>query len=120
MHVLGEASRARARCKLAPEMNKVKISKWNICNRSPFSLSAGLVRLYSHLSQRRRWQLIGLIILMFLGAVAEMATLGAVFPFLALLGINHWLSNIRCFKGIRFIDLGEGRNIIFSAAVLLP
>ena len=86
---------------------------------SHLSLSAGLVRLYSHLSQRRRWQLIGLIILMFLGAVAEMATLGAVFPFLALLGDQSLAFKYPLLlKVFGFIDLGEGRNIIFSAAVL--
>ena len=49
----------------------------------------GLRRLFSHLSVRRRWQLAGLIVAMMLGAVAELATLGAVLPFLALLAARH-------------------------------
>lgn len=44
-----------------------------------------LARLYGHLSQRRRRQLGLVIVLMMLGAVAEIATLGAVLPFLALI-----------------------------------
>jgi ABC-type multidrug transport system fused ATPase/permease subunit len=49
------------------------------------TLTAGIIRLFSHLTHRRRWQLAGLIMLMLVGALAEMATLGAVVPFLALL-----------------------------------
>jgi len=46
---------------------------------------ANLVRLYSHLTIRRRWQLFVLILLMLAGAAAEMATLGSIVPVLALL-----------------------------------
>jgi ABC-type multidrug transport system fused ATPase/permease subunit len=49
------------------------------------SLFTGTKRLLAHLSLRRRWQLVGLLALMLLGAVAELASLGAVLPFLALL-----------------------------------
>lgn len=49
------------------------------------TLTSSLIRLLSHLSRRRRWQLVGLLVLMLVGALAEMATLGAVVPFLALL-----------------------------------
>jgi ATP-binding cassette, subfamily B, bacterial PglK len=49
------------------------------------SLISGLRRLLTHLSPRRRWQLAGLSVLMIVGAVAELATLGAVLPFLAVL-----------------------------------
>ena len=45
----------------------------------------GIRRLFSHLSARRRWQLAGLVVAMLFGAVAELATLGAVLPFLAVL-----------------------------------
>lgn len=44
-----------------------------------------LTRLFSHVSARRRWQLAGLLVLMLAGAAAEMATLGAIVPFLTLL-----------------------------------
>jgi ABC-type multidrug transport system fused ATPase/permease subunit len=49
------------------------------------SLWHGLGRLLVHLSTRRRWQLAGLFAVMLLGVVAELATFGAVIPFLALL-----------------------------------
>lgn len=49
------------------------------------SLLASLRKLFAHVSRRRRWQLAGLMVLMVLGVAAEMATLGAVAPFLALL-----------------------------------
>ncbi len=45
----------------------------------------GLRRLLSHISKRRRWQLVGLLVIMLLSTVAELATLGAVLPFLSLL-----------------------------------
>ena len=44
-----------------------------------------LRRLLAHFSATRRWQLLALLLLMLLGSVAELATLGAVLPFLALL-----------------------------------
>ena len=49
------------------------------------TFTASLLSLFAHLSRRRRWQLVGLFFLMILSALAEMATLGAVVPFLALL-----------------------------------
>jgi len=49
------------------------------------SLLGNIKRLLDHLSSRRRWQLLGLLVFMLLGAVAELATLGAVLPFLAIL-----------------------------------
>lgn len=48
-------------------------------------LEGSLVRLYSHLSARRRAQLFGLAVLTIAGATAELLTLGAVVPFLGLL-----------------------------------
>jgi ABC-type multidrug transport system fused ATPase/permease subunit len=53
--------------------------------KSETSLLTNLRRLFKHISRRRRWQMVGLLILMLMGAVAEMATLGAVIPFLGLL-----------------------------------
>lgn len=51
----------------------------------PQSLVRVLRHLYGHLSRQKCWQLGGLIVLMLIGGVAELATLGAVVPFLALL-----------------------------------
>ncbi|MBY8965029.1 ABC transporter ATP-binding protein [Algiphilus sp. NNCM1] len=44
-----------------------------------------IVQLWRHLSLRRKRQLVGLLGLMLVGAVAELLTLGAVVPFLALM-----------------------------------
>jgi ABC-type multidrug transport system fused ATPase/permease subunit len=49
------------------------------------SLFAGLNNLYKHLPAHRHWQVMGLIVFMLVGALAELATLGAVLPFLALM-----------------------------------
>lgn len=49
------------------------------------SLISAIRRLCSHLSRRRRVQLVGLLGLMLAGAVAELVTIGAVLPFLALM-----------------------------------
>ncbi|GAB3374799.1 ABC transporter ATP-binding protein [Azotobacter armeniacus] len=52
---------------------------------TPPSLSRILRGLHAHLSRRRRLQLLGLILLMLIGTLAELATFGAVLPFLTLL-----------------------------------
>jgi ATP-binding cassette subfamily B protein len=54
-------------------------------NPSP-SLIADLRRLYHHLSRRRRWQLAALLALMVVTSLAEMVSVGAIFPFLSALG----------------------------------
>ncbi len=48
------------------------------------TLTNNLFRLRRHVNRRRRWQLVGLLILTLVGALAEMATLGTVLPFLGL------------------------------------
>lgn len=50
------------------------------------SLIADLRRLYHHLSRRRRWQLAGLLVLLVVTSLAEMVSVGAIFPFLSALG----------------------------------
>lgn len=56
---------------------------------APASEGQGLLenlrRLFGHLSRRRQWQLLLVLALMLVGALAEVATLGAVLPFLALI-----------------------------------
>ena len=44
-----------------------------------------LRQFFGHLSRRRKLQLLGLVCLMLLGAVAELVTIGAVVPFISLL-----------------------------------
>ncbi|MGV0953525.1 MAG: ABC transporter ATP-binding protein [Fluviibacter sp.] len=57
------------------------------------SFFTSLQCLASHISNRRRLQLLGLIVLMLFGSLAEMATLGAVVPFLALLADPSMVNN---------------------------
>jgi ABC-type multidrug transport system fused ATPase/permease subunit len=53
--------------------------------KSSGNVITGFKRLYGHLSARRRRQLFLVMALMLVGAIAELATLGAVLPFLALI-----------------------------------
>lgn len=48
-------------------------------------VNGNLLRLFAKLSRRRKWQMFFVCQLMLVGALAEMATLGAVIPFLATL-----------------------------------
>jgi ATP-binding cassette subfamily B protein len=63
------------------------------------SLWSGLSEIYRHMSRRRRRQLFTVLVLMLAGAVAELATIGAVIPFIVLLADtrathHRWLSLI--------------------------
>jgi len=49
------------------------------------SLVELLIRLWGHLGLRRRWQLLGLILLMVIAALSEALSIGALIPFLTLL-----------------------------------
>ena len=79
----------------------------------------GLRRLFSHLSARRRWQLAGLIVAMMLGAVAELATLGAVLPFLALLAAPTSGSNYPLLqKMFSMLGWSSAEQIILPVVIL--
>lgn len=49
------------------------------------TLRSNIRKLFRQLTPKRRWQFVALFFLMLAGAVAEMATVGAMLPFLALL-----------------------------------
>lgn len=51
----------------------------------PDTLAAGFRSIARHLPRRRRWQAGGVLVLMLMGAVAELVTLGAVVPLLAVM-----------------------------------
>ena len=53
-------------------------------NKSEYTLWGGLIQLLTFLSPRRRWQGVAVLLLMLAGAFAELLTIGAVLPFLAL------------------------------------
>ena len=82
------------------------------------SLRHNLTRLYHHISPRRRWQLLGLVILMLVGVVAEMATLGAVIPFLGILANPEIASKYTSIKIIVDIFNINTNNLLVSAGVL--
>lgn len=54
----------------------------------------GLRDLYRHLPKRRRWQSVVVLGLMLIGALAEVLTLGAILPFLALLASPNAIRTI--------------------------
>lgn len=82
------------------------------------SLGKNLVRLFAHISQRRRWQLGGLLILMIVGAIAEMATLGAVVPFLALLADPRVAANYPLMQNALSLFGGSPESALLSSAIL--
>lgn len=89
------------------------------------TLTNDFKRLFQHVSKRRRWQLVGVVFLMLVGAASEMATLGAVVPFLGLLAnpsladqypvIGHVLNVL----GINSGNLLLGAGLIFSLITVL-
>jgi ABC-type bacteriocin/lantibiotic exporter with double-glycine peptidase domain len=83
------------------------------------SLLGGLRRLLSQLSARRRFQLVGLMLLMFMGAAAELATIGAVLPFLALIANPSLAHKYPLVQSI-FSALGvrEDASVLLLATIL--
>lgn len=82
------------------------------------SLTDDFKRLLRHVSSRRRWQLAALVLLMLLGAASEMATLGAVVPFLGLLA-NPGLADQYPLIGRALATLGiESTNLLLAAGIL--
>ena len=81
----------------------------------PISMTGYLCRLLGSLPTRRRWQLVGLLVVMLMGAVAELATLGAVLPFLALLADPSLATRYPLLQRF-FVMLGWGSD----ASILLP
>ena len=70
------------------------------------SLIADLRRLYYHLSRRRRWQLGALLGLMVVTSLAEMVSVGALFPFLSALGnAEELLQQARCSRCLSYCRL---------------
>lgn len=82
------------------------------------TLFESLIRLFSHFSRRRCWQLCGLLVLMLAGAVAEMASLGAVIPFLSLLADPELASKFTWLGQLANTAGGSPENITFYAAIV--
>ena len=82
------------------------------------TLTASLVSLFKHLSLRRRWQLVALFFLMLASAFAEMATLGAVMPFLALLADPKVANNYPLLQNVLSWLGAENGNVLLSAGII--
>lgn len=82
------------------------------------TLTASLVTLIAHLSRRRRWQLVGLFFLMLISALAEMATLGAVVPFLALLADQTVANKYPLLQTVLSWFGAEDGNVLLSAGII--
>lgn len=89
------------------------------------TIAKDFTRLFRHISQRRRWQLVALMLLMLMGATAEMVTLGAVVPFLALLASPNLsdqypiISDFLRLLGIESANLLISAGVLFGAVALL-
>jgi ABC-type multidrug transport system fused ATPase/permease subunit len=89
-------------------------------------LAAELLQLYHLLSVARRRELLGLLLLMLLGGLAELAAIGSVVPFLSLLAGQAgqtpfpWLSDV--FSALGAGDRGEqliAASLLFMAAAVV-
>ena len=88
-------------------------------------LTSILRRVYPHLSKLRKWQLLGVIMLTMVASFAEILTLGAVIPFIAVLE-NPGIVQAQIVNYVPFLNaFFEGSNLsivitsIFCVAVLL-
>jgi ABC-type multidrug transport system fused ATPase/permease subunit len=78
-----------------------------------------LFQLYGHLSRRRRVQLVLLLALMVLAALCEVATLGAVLPFLALIANPDALADHGSLRGaFAFLGFVEVNSLLLAATIL--
>lgn len=82
------------------------------------TLTSSLVSLFSHLPRRRLWQLMGLLFLMFGSAFAEMATLGSVVPFLALLADPTVANKYPLLETVFSWFGAEDGNVLLSAGLI--
>ncbi|MGE5721304.1 MAG: ABC transporter ATP-binding protein, partial [Sphingomonadales bacterium] len=84
------------------------------------SLAANMRVLLGVMGRRRRLQLAVTFVLMVLGAVAELVTIGAVLPLLAIAADPDWASRIPALRGfLEAVGIGRGANMIVAAALLL-
>lgn len=83
-----------------------------IASKSIFHL---LKRLWQHIGLHRRWQFLGLLILMVVASFAEIVSIGAVLPFLAVL-----TSPERVFNHHMAQPLISAFNLVDSKQLLLP
>jgi ATP-binding cassette subfamily B protein len=87
---------------------------------------SGLAEVYRHMSPARRRQFYLLLALMLVGAAAELATIGAVLPFLSLLAdpsaLDRFPFAIRIFSALGADSLGQrlvAATVVFSLLVIV-
>jgi len=92
----------------------------------PVSLMKLLIRLWNQLERKRKTQLFGISILMIIASFAEVASIGAIFPFLGILTTPDSVFAYPGFQSfIKFINIKQPEElllpitIIFISAVLL-
>lgn len=79
------------------------------------SVTALLCRLYEHINQRRRWQLVLLLALTALSSIAEVVSLGAVVPFIGILTQPE-----RVFSNAHVFPLAQQLGITSPGELVLP
>src|SRR5579871_1257593 len=82
------------------------------------SLMNEVWRLLLRLSARRRWQLAGYFVLMLVGAGSELATLGAVLPFLAVLTEPSLSSKYPTVQRLLYLAGWHKDSILIPATIL--
>lgn len=76
--------------------------------------------MYSCMSQRRKIQLLACILLMVMGAVAELVTIGAALPFLVLIASPEKLNQFpRLIRFFTWIGADNQQKIFFDASLIL-
>lgn len=85
----------------------------------PSTRHHGLADLYRHFPARRRWQSVVVLGMMLLGAVAEVLTIGAVLPFLVLVGKPDAARSIPAFRVfLDLLGLSPGPDLLGALAIL--
>lgn len=82
------------------------------------TLTTSLARLFALLPRRRRWQLVGLFFLMLVSALAEMATLGAIVPFLAMLADPMVFKKYMTLQTVLYWFGADVGNVLLYAGIL--
>lgn len=88
------------------------------------TFAQGIKSLFSHLAPRRRWQLLLLVGLMFVGAFAELVSLSAVVPFVTVLAAperlshNVFIQNAMAASGISVSQLPFVISLTFAALII--
>jgi ABC-type multidrug transport system fused ATPase/permease subunit len=96
---------------------KVNPMKFQINNSS--TLASSMFRLWEHISKKRRWQLVILLLLIILASFAEMLSIGAVLPFLGVLTNPESVYRQPFLQPvITFLEIKTPKDLLFPIALL--